>query len=95
MIAMVRAICQQKNLILLDEATANLDLLTEQQLNRSLQQLLQGRTVLLVAHRLTTLQLADRVIVLEKGAVIEQGTPKELLGQQGAYYELVRKGLES
>lgn len=95
MIAMVRAICQQKNLILLDEATANLDLLTEQQLNRSLRQLLQGRTVLLVAHRLTTLQLADRVIVLEKGAVIEQGTPKELLGQQGAYYELVRKGLES
>ena len=95
MIAMVRAICQQKNLILLDEATANLDLLTEQQLNRSLRQLLQGRTVLLVAHRLTTLQLADRVIVLEKGAVIEQGTPKELLGQRGAYYELVRKGLES
>lgn len=95
MIAMVRAICQQKNLILLDEATANLDLLTEQQLNRSLRHLLQGRTVLLVAHRLTTLQLADRVIVLEKGAVIEQGAPTELLRQRGAYYELVRKGMES
>ena len=72
MIAMVRAICQQKQIILFDEATANLDLITERQLNKSLRHLLQQRTVLLVAHRLSTIQMADRIIVLEQGRIAER-----------------------
>ncbi len=89
MIAMVRAICQQKNIILFDEATANLDLLTEQQLNRGLRQLLQQRTALLVAHRLSTMQMADRILVVEQGKIVEQGTPEQLYAQQGVYRKLV------
>ena len=89
MIAMVRAICQQKNIILFDEATANLDLLTEQQLNRGLRQLLQQRTALLVAHRLSTMQMADRILVVEQGSIVEQGTPEQLYAQQGVYRKLV------
>lgn len=95
MIAMVRAICQQKQIILFDEATANLDLITEQQLNKSLERLLQQRTVLLVAHRLTTMQMADRIIVLEQGRIVEQGTQEELLQRSGWYQQLVRKGAEA
>ena len=95
MIAMVRAICQQKQIILFDEATANLDLITERQLNKSLRHLLQQRTVLLVAHRLSTIQMADRIIVLERGRIAEQGTQAELLQRSGWYQQLVRKGAEA
>ena len=95
MIAMVRAICQQKQIILFDEATANLDLITERQLNKSLRHLLQQRTVLLVAHRLSTIQMADRIIVLERGRIAEQGTQAELLQRSGWYQKLVRKGAEA
>lgn len=95
MIAMVRAICQQKQIILFDEATANLDLITERQLNKSLRHLLQQRTVLLVAHRLSTIQMADRIIVLEQGRIAEQGTQAELLQRSGWYQQLVRKGAEA
>lgn len=95
MIAMVRAICQQKEFVLLDEATANLDLATERQLNQSLRQLLKGRTVLMVAHRLSTIQLADRVLVLEQGRLVEQGTQAQLLQQDGAYCRLLELGVET
>lgn len=95
MIAMVRAICQQKKIILFDEATANLDLMTERQLNQSLRHLLQNRTVLLVAHRMSTIQMADRIIVLEQGAIVEQGTQEELLQQRAAYWTLLETGVEA
>lgn len=94
MIAMVRAICQQSSIVLFDEATANLDLRTEQQLQQSLQQLLRGRTVLMVAHRLSTMQMADRIIVLEQGRIAEQGTPAELLQKSSWYRQLVQKGVD-
>ncbi|MGM9526219.1 MAG: thiol reductant ABC exporter subunit CydD [Peptococcaceae bacterium] len=94
MVAIVRAICQQRKIVLFDEATANLDLVSERQLNQSLHQLLQGRTVLLVAHRFSTLQMADRVVVLEQGYLAEQGSREELLRQNGVYSRLVRGGAE-
>ena len=95
MIAMVRAICQQKEFVLFDEATANLDLATERQLNQSLRQLLKGRTVLMVAHRFSTIQMADRVLVLENGKLAEQGTQAQLLQRQGAYCRLLEMEVEA
>lgn len=95
MIAMVRAICQQKEFVLFDEATANLDLATERQLNQSLRQLLKGRTVLMVAHRFSTIQMADRVLVLEDGKLAEQGTQAQLLRRQGAYCRLLEMEVEA
>lgn len=94
MVAIVRAICQQRKIVLFDEATANLDLVSERQLNQSLHQLLQGRTVLLVAHRFSTLQMADRVVVLEQGHLAEQGSREKLIRQNGVYSQLVRGGAE-
>lgn len=78
-----------------DEATANLDLATERQLNQSLQQLLKGRTVLMVAHRFSTIQMADRVLVLENGKLAEQGTQAQLLQRQGAYCRLLKTEVEA
>ena len=95
MIAMVRAICQQREFVLFDEATANLDLATERQLNQSLRQLLKGRTALLVAHRFSTIQMADRILVLKDGKLVEQGTQAQLLQQKGAYCRLLETEVEA
>ncbi len=89
MIAIVRALCQERELVLLDEASANLDPETERQLNQSLRRLLRGRTVLLAAHRLPTIRMADRILVLEDGAVAESGTEAELRRAGGAYARLI------
>lgn len=88
-VALARAFLKDAPLLVLDEATANLDLATEDQLQASLDHLLQQRTALIITHRLSTAARADRVVVLERGTVIEQGTPAELLAARGAYYRLV------
>ncbi|HUP56016.1 MAG TPA: hypothetical protein VM598_01090, partial [Bdellovibrionota bacterium] len=74
----------------LDEATANMDSSTELLLQRSLETAAQGRTTILIAHRLATVRSADRILVLHKGALVEQGAHDELMRANGLYARLYR-----
>jgi thiol reductant ABC exporter CydD subunit len=89
-LALARAFLRDAVLLILDEPTAHLDPKLEDQLAVATQELCQGRTVLILAHRLTTIQKADQIIVLEGGQVVEQGQHHQLLAQDGAYRALAR-----
>ena len=88
-IALARAFLQDASLLILDEPTANLDPTLEADLQDSLVQLLQGRRALIIAHRLSTVQRADRIVVLDQGKVVEQGTHAELSLRGGLYSRLL------
>lgn len=93
-ISIARAILKDAPVILLDEATASLDVENESAVQDALSRLLQGKTVLVIAHRMRTVAGADHIVVLEKGRVVQQGTPEELMEQGGLYRrmtELQRK----
>ena len=84
--------------MILDEATANIDTETEVLIQDSLEKMMNVATMLIVAHRLSTVQHADKIIVLDKGVIIESGTHQELLKKHGHYYnlyELQYKHMES
>lgn len=87
-LALARAFLKDAPLLILDEATSNLDLATEDLIQTSIDQLLVHRTALIITHRLSTAARADRIVVLDQGRVVEQGTPAELMQKQGAYYQL-------
>jgi ATP-binding cassette subfamily C protein CydD len=91
-IALARALLRDAPLLLLDEPTANLDSISQQRVLDALAQRVRGRTVLLVAHRLRTLELADHVVVLDAGRVVEQGAPAALRATGGAYAALFAPG---
>ncbi len=88
-VAIARAILRDPKILILDEATASLDTETESKIQEALQRLIKGRTTIAIAHRLSTLRHADRLIVLEKGKLAEQGSHEELLKNKGIYYNLV------
>lgn len=88
LISFARAIVHKPKVIILDEATANIDTETEQLIQRSLEKMMNIGTMLIVAHRLSTVQHADKIIVLSHGEIIEEGTHFELLRKQGSYYQL-------
>ena len=88
-LAIARAIIKNPSILILDEATSSLDVETESVIQDSLNRLVKGRTTIAIAHRLSTLRSADRLIVLDKGKVAELGTHAELLKQKGIYYKLV------
>ncbi|MEL6323873.1 MAG: ABC transporter ATP-binding protein [Pseudomonadota bacterium] len=92
-VALARAILRGAPILLLDEATSALDTETEQAVGAAIQHFAEGRTVLVIAHRLSTVQWADRVIVLEGGRVVEEGSHAELEGRGGTYARLVKAGL--
>ena len=88
-IAIARAFLKDSPIVLLDEATASLDGESEEAVREALGRLMQGRTVIAIAHRLSTLRNFDRIIVLESGCIIEDGSPDWLIKRKGAYYKLV------
>jgi ATP-binding cassette subfamily B protein len=81
--------------LILDEATSSLDLRSETVIEGALDRLLEGRSAILIAHRLTTAQRADRIVVIDKGGIIEMGTPSELLASGGAYARMYDAWLAS
>lgn len=88
LLAFARALAYDPAILILDEATANIDTETEMLIQDALPKLLKGRTSLVVAHRLSTIQDADTIIVLHRGKIREQGTHQELLAQKGLYHNL-------
>lgn len=88
LVALARTLLQDPAILLLDEATASIDPLTEAQIQVGLAAVLQGRTSVIVAHRLSTVQTADRIIVLRNGQIIEEGDHESLLAHGGHYAEL-------
>jgi len=90
LIAFARALYRDASIIVLDEATANIDSQTETRIAHALEALLKGRTALIIAHRLSTVRNADRVLVFQRGRLVEQGTHEELLRNNGLYARLHR-----
>jgi ATP-binding cassette, subfamily B, bacterial len=88
-IAIARAFLKDAPLLILDEATSHLDSVSEQAVRRALDALMTDRTTIVVAHRLSTIQAADQILVLEAGSLVESGTHSELLARRGAYARLI------
>ena len=88
-VAIARALLRNPRILILDEATASLDTEIEKQIQDSLQLLIKDRTTIAIAHRLSTLRNADRIIVLDEKSVAEVGSHEELMKQKGIYYGLV------
>ena len=91
-LAIARALYKDAPLLILDEATSALDNESERLVQEALQRLMTGRTTLIVAHRLSTIEHADRVVVMERGRIVEQGRPADLLQAGGAYARLHQHG---
>ena len=89
-----RAVYKNPEFIFFDEATNALDANNEKVIMENLDSFFRGKTVIVVAHRLSTVKNADQIVVLEKGKIVEKGTHKELAAKKGAYYELVKNQLE-
>ena len=88
-ISIARALLKDAPIVLLDEATASLDVENETKVQEALSRLLAGKTVLVIAHRMRTVEAADKIVVLADGKVAEQGSPSELMAKRGLFYRMV------
>ncbi|MBB5322968.1 ATP-binding cassette subfamily B protein [Anoxybacillus tepidamans] len=91
LLAIARAMIARPSILILDEATSNIDTMTELAIQEALARLMNNRTCFVIAHRLNTIQNADRILVLREGTVVEQGTHASLLKEKGFYYELYHR----
>jgi len=87
-ISIARALLIDPKILILDEATSSVDSETEKEIQKALDNLVKGRTTIAIAHRLSTLNKADRLVVMDRGVVVEEGKHEVLMAQQGAYYRL-------
>ncbi|MCI5522855.1 MAG: ABC transporter ATP-binding protein [Treponema sp.] len=94
LLAIARAAAANPPVLILDEATSSIDTRTEHLIEKGMDSLMKGRTVFVIAHRLSTVRNADEIIVLEKGRIIERGNHKSLMEKQGRYYKLYTGGIE-
>jgi ATP-binding cassette, subfamily B, bacterial len=94
-LAIARAVVASPLILILDEATSNLDTESEQLIQASMASLLAGRTTFVIAHRLSTIRRADLILLLEDGRIIERGTHESLMGARGEYYEMVQRQAQS
>ena len=88
LLSFARTLAHKPSILVMDEATANIDTETEILIQEALEKLMEGRTTIMVAHRLSTIQHADCIMVMHKGKIREQGTHQELLAQDGIYKKL-------
>jgi ATP-binding cassette subfamily B protein len=88
LLSFARAILRAPQLLIMDEATSSVDTETERQIQQGLAHVLSGRTSFVIAHRLSTVRAADRILVIEKGKIVEQGPHRDLMRRGGRYYEL-------
>ena len=89
-LSIARAVLKNPSILFFDEATASVDSETESLIQEAIEKLIHGRTTLMIAHRLSTLRNANKIIVVDKGEIIEMGTPEELMELKGKYYKLVQ-----
>ena len=94
-LAIARAMLADPRILILDEATSNLDTESERVIQASLAELMNGRTSFVIAHRLSTVTHADRIVVLEGGRVVEQGTHEQLMERSGRYRRMVELQFEA
>lgn len=89
-----RAAYKNAKYLFFDEATNSLDANNERRIMKNLNKLFHGKTVVIVAHRLSTVRIADNIIVMDQGKIVEQGTHEQLIEKRGKYYGLIKKQLE-
>ena len=89
-ISIARAMLRDPKMLVFDEATASVDSETEHLIQEAIERLISGRTTIMIAHRLSTLSKANRIVVVDNGRIIECGTPQELMELKGKYYRLVQ-----
>ncbi len=89
-LSIARAVLKNPSVLFFDEATASVDSETESLIQESIERLIRGRTTLMIAHRLSTLRKANKIIVVDKGEILEMGSPEELLAMKGKYYKLIQ-----
>lgn len=88
-VSIARAMLRHPKMLVFDEATASVDSETEHLIQEAIERLISGRTTIMIAHRLSTLSKANKIVVVDNGEIIECGTPDELLALKGKYYRLV------
>lgn len=94
LLTIARAMLIDAKMLILDEATSNVDTRTEIQIQEAMRKLMEGKTCFVIAHRLSTIRNADLILVMKQGKVVESGTHEELIGKKGEYYGMYRAGYE-